>query len=90
MLRKITPVAQRVLGEGNELTLRMRWNYALALYGQAGATLDDWREAVETLEDANRIARRVLGGSHPTTREIDESLRFLRTNLAARETPSGN
>ena len=84
------PVAQRVLGEGNELTLRMRWIYAGALYGQAGATLDDRREAVETLEDANRIARRVLGGAHPTTREIDDSLRILRTNLAARETPSGN
>ena len=30
------------------------------------ATLDDLREAVTTLEDAERIARRVLGGAHPT------------------------
>ena len=29
--RKIIPVAQRVLGEGSDTTLRMRANYAMAL-----------------------------------------------------------
>ena len=28
VLRKTMPVARRVLGEGNDLTLRLRWNYA--------------------------------------------------------------
>ena len=37
-----------------------------------GATLDDYREAVTTLEDAERIARRVLGNAHPLTTGIEE------------------
>ena len=60
-------VARIVLGEGHDLTLRMRWIYAEALYKDSGATLDDLHEAVTTLEDSERIARRVLGGAHPTT-----------------------
>ena len=59
VLRKTMPVARRVLGESNDLTLKMRWNYAKALYKDPGATLDDLREAVTTLEDAgtDRAAR---------------------------------
>jgi hypothetical protein len=53
-----------------------------------GATLDDLREAVATLEDTARIARRVLGGSHPTTSGIEGTLRKSREALRARETPS--
>ena len=34
----------------------------MALYDNDDATLDDLREAVTTLEDVERIARRVLGG----------------------------
>ena len=59
----------------------------LALYKDAGATLADHREAVTTLEDTERIARRVLGGAHPTTTLIDESLRRSRAALRARERP---
>ena len=65
LLRRTMPVARRFLGESHELTLKMRWHYARALYAD-GATLDDLREAVTTLEDAERISRRVLGGAHPT------------------------
>ena len=53
-----------------------------------GATLDDLREAVVTLEDSERIARRVLGGAHPTTVGIESSLENSREALRARETPS--
>ena len=60
LLRRTIPVARRVLGEGADLTLRMRWIYAEALYKGDGATLDDLHEAVTTLEDAARISRRVL------------------------------
>ena len=56
-------------------------------YKGDGATLDDIREAVATLEDAGRIARRVLGGAHPTTMNIEISLRNARGALRARETP---
>ena len=52
------------------------------------ATLDDFREAVTTLEDAKRIARRVFGGAHPLTGAVEDSLQEARDELAARETPS--
>ena len=58
------------------------------LYKNDGATLDDLREAVETLEDTERIARRVLGGAHPITAGIENQLRYARAALRARETPS--
>ena len=51
------------------------------------ATLDDLREAVTTLEDAERIARRVLGGAHPLIAGIEDLLRNARAALRARETP---
>ena len=85
LMRKTIPVARRVLGECNDSTLRMRWNYADALYHAPSATLDDLREAVTTLEDAGRIARRVLGGAHPLTIGIEEELRDARAALRARE-----
>ena len=49
------------------LTLKMRWNYARALCTDPAATLDDLREAVTTLEETERTARRVFGGAHPFT-----------------------
>ena len=66
----------------------MRYHYAEALHLDLGATLDDLREAVETLEETGRIARRVLGGAHPTTSWIEKSLQEARAKLRARETPS--
>ena len=86
LLRKTIPVARRVLGDGNDLTLRMRWVYAEALYKDTGATLHDLREAVTTLEDVERTARRVLGGAHPNVRSMEESLQQARAALCARET----
>ena len=61
----------------------MRMNYARALYKDDGATLDDLREAVTTLEDIERTARRVLGGAHPGTAIIERSLRDARAALRA-------
>ena len=87
LLRKTIPVARRVLGESDDLTLRMRSNYVAALVNAGGATLDDLREAVTTLEDTERIARRVLGGAHPDTTRIENALRSARAVLRARETP---
>ena len=81
MLRKTIPVARRVLGEGDRLALKMRWNYAMALYRDDDATLDDLHEAVTTLEDLERTARRVLGGAHPVTVGIEKSLQCAREIL---------
>ena len=60
--------------------------YARALLEDEGATLDDHREAVTTLEDTDRIARRVLGGAHPTTVGIEDTLQDAQAALRARET----
>ena len=81
---KMFPVARRVLGE-SQLTLQMRWSYAEALFRDAGATLDDCREAVNTLEDTAQSARRVLGGAHPDVEGIETSLKNSRAVLRARE-----
>ena len=63
----------------------MRWNYAEALYKDDSATLADLREAVTTLEDVDRIARRVLGGAHPVTTGVERDLQRARAALRARE-----
>ena len=49
------------------------------------ATLDDLREAVTTLEETERTARRVLGGAHPITTKIQNELRNSRARLRRRE-----
>ena len=65
----------------------MRKVYAKALFVDSGATLDDLGEAVATLEDVERIARRVFGGAHPFTAGMEDNLRDARAALAARESP---
>ncbi len=89
LLRKTIPVARRVLGANDYITLMMKMNYSQDLYQDDGATLDDLSEAVTTLEESARTARRVFGGSHPVTAEIELSLRESRAVLRARETPGG-
>ena len=89
LLRKTIPVAQRVVGEDKEITLQLKRKYAQSLYKDEGSTLDDLREAVATLEGADQIARRVLGGAHPSTTVIEGAMREARATLRARETPPG-
>ncbi len=60
------------------------------VYRDPGATLDDLRQAVTTLEETERIARRVFGGAHPLTRAVEGQLFLARAALRARETPSGD
>ncbi|CAH0369257.1 unnamed protein product [Pelagomonas calceolata] len=85
LLRKTVHMVRRVLGESDETTLRFRSSYAAALCQDDCATLGDLREAMTTLEDAGRIARRVLGGAHPLTGAIERHLEWSRAALAARE-----
>ena len=87
LLRKTIPVTRRVFGEGNRLTLKMRSLYAGVLSGDPDATLDELREAVMTLEETARTARRVLGGAHPVVEDIERRLQRARAALLARETP---
>ena len=90
LYRKSIPVAQRVLGKCHDLTLRLRSTYALALRDDLAATLDDLREAVTTLEDTERIARRVLGSVHPLAVEVERDLGKARAALRAREMSPGS
>ena len=86
LLRKMIPVARRVLGDSYDTTLRMRTIHAAVLYSDTGTTLDDLRESVTTLEDMERTARRVFGGAHPLVATIAKCLRNSRAALDARET----
>ena len=58
----------------------------MELCNDPDTTLDDIREAVTTLEETERTARRVFGGAHPTTEGIEGDLRDARAALRARET----
>ena len=90
LLRKAIPVARRVFGNSHQVTIVMRWIYAEALYADPGATIDDLREAVTTLEESEWMSRRVLSGAHSTTVGIGDCLRDARAALVARETPSAS
>ena len=83
LIRKSLSVAQRALGESHQLTLKMRSLYASALCLVEGATLSDLREGVTMLEDADRVARRVLGGLNPVAAGIQKNLQAVRAALAA-------
>ena len=86
LLRKVIPVARRVLGKGNIDTIRLRWSYGLFLFRSPDATLDDIREAVATMEETYGTVRRVFGAEHSYTREMDpKDIRFARAELRARE-----
>jgi hypothetical protein len=85
LMRKTMPVARRVIGEIDDLTLRMVGLYATALYLDAGATLDDLREAVTTLEEILPTVRQVFGGAHPFTGKFEGGLQEARVILSARE-----
>ena len=85
LFRKLIPVARRVFGASHDTALRLMGWYAQTLYNDSGATLDELREAVTTLEETEPTARRVLGGAHPITSVMEEDLRDARAALRARE-----
>ena len=85
LLRKTTPLAQRVLGEGHQVTLTMKKMKAEMLCDDDGATPDDLREAVEIFEEVYRTSRRLLGAAHPRVFDIELNLKSARAKLRARE-----
>ena len=70
--------------------LAIKKRFAQTLYEDERATLGDLREAVKTLVETARIARRVLGGAHPVVDDTDRSLRKAQALLRIRETLSGS
>ena len=89
VIRKTMPVAQRVLGNDDEVTLRMRVNYAQMVCKDANATFKNLNEAVDTLEEIEPTARRVFGSAYPTTEGIADEFRYARDALREREASSG-
>ena len=93
LLRKMVPMARRILGDDDNFTLRMEGQYADALSRDDRAvgawTLANLREAVTTLEDITRRARRVFGSSHPTTVESVRALQKARARLRVRQISYG-
>ena len=85
LVRRQIPVAQRILGNNDIITLTLRSIYAQSLFFSAAATLDELREAVTMLEDTERTARRVLGGEHPIASVIEGNLQDAQETLRARE-----
>ena len=78
-------MARRVTGDSSDISIGLRKLYAQSIGCDAAATLDDIREAVTTLEETERTARRVLGGAQPMTRGIQLALRESRAALSARD-----
>ncbi len=90
LLRIMMPVARRVLGDKDRLMFKLRMNYAQSLYRDPGATLDDLREAVTTLEETAPIARRVFGNTHPEIATMENILQDARAALHTRENPASS
>ena len=77
VLRKVIPVAQRVLGTQNELTLSLREDLSRAtLDGESSA--EEKREALRMLEELAGVMRRVLGPVHPDTSHAQGMLKVYR------------
>ena len=87
LLRKMIPLARRVLGESDALHFRMRKIFAITLYEPPDATRGDLREAVAELEDLEPTARRMLGGAHPLVVAIERNLDESRETFYARGLP---
>ena len=63
------------------ITLTLRKIYAETLFMDPAATLDEFREAVATLDELTQTSRRLLGVAHPKTVAIQGSLRIARAML---------
>ena len=67
--------------------MRIRMQYARALYSGRNAKLCDLRQAVEILESVSPISSRVLGPRHPYTLRNEEFLGVAREKLAQAQAP---
>ena len=55
--------------------------YGATLHKDPAATLDDLREAATTLEEVERTARRVLGGTNPFVMGVEHEVEASRAAL---------
>ena len=71
LLCKVTPVARRVFGAENTLTLSLREDLSRAIL-DGDSSPEEKRAALEMLKDTLRVMRRVLGLSHPETQRVQD------------------
>jgi hypothetical protein len=77
VLRKVMPVARRVLGTEHHLTFSLREDLCRAtLDGDSSA--NEKRDALKMLEDTLGVMRRVLGPQHPDTQRVQRNLHSYR------------
>ena len=81
LLRKMTPVARRVLGAENKITLSMREDLSRAIL-DGDSSANEKRQALRTLEEVAGVMRRVLGPAHPETLHAQEELGIYRQKLS--------
>ena len=77
LLRKMTPVARRVLGAENKITLSMREDLSRAIL-DGDSSANEKRQALRTLEEVAGIMRRVMGPAHPDTLHAQRKLEGYR------------
>ena len=77
LLRKVIPVARRVLGNEHDLTLSLCEDLSRATLLDGESSAEKKREALRTLEDTLGIMRRVLGPQHPDTQRAQADLEFF-------------
>mgnify|MGYP006217895773 CR=1 FL=1 len=81
-LRKLVGRARRALEPEDITTFRLRRAYAEALYSDGASPVRDVREAVTTLEELDKAARRIYGEDNPFREHIRRSLEEARKKLA--------
>ena len=77
------PKARRALGPEARDVLKLRLNYAAALFSVEGASRDDVAESVTILEELESTVRRVYGPEYPFTKSLRSTLKHSRLKLAA-------
>ena len=86
LLREELPKARRAIGPAADTNLmdtvlKLRWNYALSLCLDTGASRGDVLEATTLLEELSSTAQRVYGPSNPAAVKIKEDLAHARRKL---------
>ena len=82
LLRKVVPVAQRVLGNEHELSLSLREDLPRATLLDGEASVQEKRKALRTLEGTFGALRRVFGPQHPETKRVQQNLEAYRLGEA--------
>ena len=77
------PKARRALGPEARDVLKLRCNYAAALFCFERASRDDVAESVTILEELESTTRRIYGPEHPFTNSVRSTLKISRLKLAA-------